>query len=200
MADGGEGTVAALVAAAGGRFCEVDVIDPLGVKMTACYGLTGDGKTAIVEMAAASGLALVPPPMRNPLKTPPATARGNSSKLHWMPALTTSSSVSGGSARRRWWRRDAPGIRYEAAGRPSGGDIGFGGAGLARLDRIDGRSIEPRLKSCRIEVACDVDNPLTGSKGASAVYGPQKGATPEMVAELDQSQPLCRPDQEKLRH
>lgn len=183
MADGGEGTVAALVAATGGRLCEVDVTDPLGVKTSACYGLTSDGKTAIIEMAAASGLALVAPPLRNPLNT---TSYGTGELIkaaldagvdHLIVGIGGSASNDGGAG-----MLQALGVKLLDN---SGGDIGFGGAGLARLDRIDARSIDPRLKTCRIEVACDVNNPLTGSKGASAVYGPQKGATPEMVAELD---------------
>ena len=183
MADGGEGTVAALVAATGGRLCEVDVTGPLGVKTAAFYGLTGDGKTAIIEMAAASGLALVAPPLRNPLKT---TSYGTGELIkaaldagvdHLIVGIGGSATNDGGAG-----MLQALGVRLLD---DSGGDIGFGGAGLARLDRIDLCSIDPRLKTCRIEVACDVSNPLTGPKGASAVYGPQKGATPEMVAELD---------------
>ena len=183
MADGGEGTLAALVAATGGRLREVDVTDPLGVKTTACYGLTGDGKTAIIEMAAASGLALVAPAMRNPLKT---TSYGTGELIR--AALDTGALqlivAIGGSA-----TNDGGAGMLQALGVKLldnvGDEIGFGGAELARLDRIDGRGLDPRLKACRIEVACDVNNPLTGPEGASAVYGPQKGATQEMVAELD---------------
>jgi len=183
MADGGEGTVAALVAATSGRLCEVDVTGPLGARTTACYGLTGDGKTAIIEMAAASGLALVAPAMRNPLKTTSygtgelITAALDAGVEQLIIGIGGSATNDGGAG-----MLQALGVKLLDN---LGNEIGFGGAGLARLDRIDGGGIDPRLKTCRIEVACDVNNPLTGPEGASAVYGPQKGATPDMVAELD---------------
>jgi glycerate 2-kinase len=183
MADGGEGTVAALIAATGGSLREVDVTDPVGRKITASYGLTGDGKTAIIEMAAASGLALVAPTLRNPLKT---TSYGTGELIraaldagvdHLIVGIGGSATNDGGAG-----MLQALGVRLLDS---TGGDIGFGGGSLERLHRIDAGGIDQRLKTCRIEVACDVNNPLTGPKGASAVYGPQKGATPEMVAELD---------------
>jgi glycerate 2-kinase len=183
MADGGEGTVAALVAATGGRLCEVGVTDPLGGRITACYGLSGDGKTAIIEMAAASGLALVAPAMRNPLKT---TSYGTGELIkaaldagvaRLIVGIGGSATNDGGAG-----MLQALGVRLLDS---AGHDIGFGGGSLAQLDRIDAGDMDQRRKRCLIEVACDVDNPLTGPEGASAMYGPQKGATPEMVAELD---------------
>lgn len=183
MADGGEGTVAALVAATGGTIHEVAVTGPLGERVTAFYGLTGDGRTAIMEMAAASGLALVPPASRNPLNTTSygtgelmiaALASGAERLLIGIGGSATNDSGAG--------MLQALGIRLlDRAGR----DIGFGGGKLADLADIDCSGMDQRLQRCQIEVACDVTNPLTGPNGASAVYGPQKGATPAMVAELD---------------
>jgi len=183
MADGGEGTVAALVAATGGTLVEVEVTGPLGEPVKACYGLTGDGKTAVIEMAAASGLALVAPHLRNPLKT---TTCGTGELIkaaleagvsHLIIGIGGSATNDGGAG-----MLQALGVRLlDRTGR----EIGFGGGQLANLDRIDINGMDPRLKACRIEAACDVNNPLSGPKGASAVFGPQKGASPEMVAGLD---------------
>ena len=183
MADGGEGTVAAMVAATGGTLIEVTVTGPMGDPVLACYGLTGDGKTAIIEMAAASGLALVAPHLRNPWKT---TSYGTGELIraaldngvnHLIIGIGGSATNDGGAG-----MLQALGVKLLDI---SGDEIGFGGGSLASLDRIDICAMDPRLKECRIEAACDVNNPLTGPKGASAVFGPQKGATPEMVAGLD---------------
>jgi glycerate kinase len=183
MADGGEGTVSAMVDATGGRLVEVKVTGPLGEQVKACYGLTGDGTTAIIEMAAASGLALVSPKLRNPLKT---TTYGTGELIkaaldagisHLIIGIGGSATNDGGAG-----MLQALGVRLP---NNEGSEIGFGGGELANLDRIDISGIDTRLALCRIEAACDVNNPLTGSKGASAVFGPQKGATPEMVAQLD---------------
>jgi glycerate kinase len=183
MADGGEGTVAAMVAATGGTTVEVVVTGPLGEPVAACFGLTGDGKTAIIEMAAASGLALVPPALRNPSIT---TTYGTGELVK--AALDTGAGHLiigiGGSA-----TNDAGAGMLQALGVKlldhAGREIGFGGGQLASLEQVDISGLDPRIKGCRIEAACDVSNPLTGPTGASAVFGPQKGATPEMVAELD---------------
>ena len=183
MADGGEGTVAAMVAATGGTLVQVDVTGPLGEPVKACYGLTGDGTTAVVEMAAASGLALVAPHLRNPLKT---TTWGTGELIkaaldagvsHLIIGIGGSATNDGGAG-----MLQALGVRLQDH---AGREIGFGGGQLANLAHIDISGLDPRLKACRIEAACDVNNPLTGPKGASAVFGPQKGATPEMVARLD---------------
>ena len=178
MADGGEGTVDAMVAATGGRLVTVDVTGPLGGPVTACYGLSGDGETAFIEMAAASGLALVAPNLRNPLLT---TTYGTGELI--TAALDAGIGI-GGSA-----TNDGGAGMLQALGvnllDRAGREIGFGGGELERLERIDISCMDPRLKTCRIEAACDVDNPLTGPKGASVVFGPQKGATPKMVARLD---------------
>jgi len=183
MADGGEGTVAAMVAATGGKLVALGVTGPLGEPVQAFYGLTGAGTTAIIEMAAASGLALVPSKLRNPLTT---TSFGTGELIkaaldacarHLIIGIGGSATNDGGAG-----MLQALGVKLlDREGR----DIDFGGASLKSLDRIDISSLDPRLKECRIEVACDVDNPLTGPKGASAVFGPQKGATPDMVTQLD---------------
>ena len=183
VADGGEGTVDAMVAATGGRKETVTVSGPLGEPVEALYGLTGDGDTAVIEMAAASGLALVPPDRRNPLLT---SSRGTGELIR--AALDAGARRFilgiGGSA-----TNDGGAGMVQALGARlldlEGRELDGSGGDLARLERIDVSALDPRLAECRIEVACDVDNPLTGARGASAVFGPQKGATPEMVQALD---------------
>ena len=183
VADGGEGTVDAMVAATGGRKETVTVSGPLGEPVEAFYGLTGDGDTAVIEMAAASGLALVPPDRRNPLLT---SSRGTGELIR--AALDAGARRFilgiGGSA-----TNDGGAGMVQALGARlldlEGRELDGSGGDLARLERIDVSALDPRLAECRIEVACDVDNPLTGARGASAVFGPQKGATPEMVQVLD---------------
>ena len=183
VADGGEGTVDAMVAATGGRKETVTVSGPLGEPVEAFYGLTGDGDTAVIEMAAASGLALVPPDRRNPLLT---NSRGTGELIR--AALDAGARRFilgiGGSA-----TNDGGAGMVQALGARlldlEGRELDGSGGDLARLERIDVSALDPRLAECRIEVACDVDNPLTGARGASAVFGPQKGATPEMVQALD---------------
>jgi glycerate kinase len=183
MADGGEGTVAAMIAATGGTLVEVKVTSPLGEPVTACYGLTGDRKTAVIEMAAAGGLALVAPARRNPMHT---TTRGVGELIkaaldagvnHLIIGIGGSATNDGGAG-----MLQALGVRLQDG---SGREIGFGGGQLAKLASIGISGMDPRVKSCRIEAACDVDNPLVGPMGASVVFGPQKGATPEMVTQLD---------------
>jgi glycerate kinase len=183
LADGGEGTVQAMVAATGGRIVAVNVTGPLGESVPAFYGLTGDGRTAVIEMAAASGLVLVPPAQRNPLLT---TTYGTGELLRAALAAGVFRIVVGigGSA-----TNDGGAGMLQALGLRlldrEGGDIGFGGGALARLARLDASGLDPRLKGVSIHVACDVENPLLGTNGAAAVFGPQKGATPAMVAQLD---------------
>ena len=183
IADGGEGTVEALVAATGGRLESRRVTGPLGEPVEARWGVLGDGRTAVVEMAAASGLTLVPRERRNPRVT---TTRGTGELVRAaldaglrrvVVGLGGSATNDGGAGLAR-----ALGIRFlDDAGR----DLPEGGAALARLARVDLAGRDARIAAAEVVVACDVDNPLTGPRGASAVYGPQKGATPAMVAELD---------------
>ncbi len=183
LADGGEGTVEAMVAATGGRIVSVGVTGPLGKPVPAFYGLTGDGRTAVIEMAAASGLMLVPPEQRNPMVT---TTYGTGELMRaalgagvsrMVVGIGGSATVDGGAG-----MLQALGLKLLDR---EGGDIGFGGGALDRLARIGAGGLDPRLGEVAIEVACDVDNPLLGEQGAAAVFGPQKGATPEMVAQLD---------------
>lgn len=183
MADGGEGTVRALVAATGGSLHQATVTGPLGGKVRAEFGLLGDGRTAAIEMAAASGLPLVPPERRDPTKT---TTFGTGELILAALGLGATRLILGigGSATNDGGAgmAQALGARLlDAAGQP----IGPGGGELARLAAIDPSGLDPRLRGVECTVACDVANPLTGPSGAAAVYGPQKGATPEMVALLD---------------
>ena len=183
IADGGEGTVEALVAATGGRIRHHDVHGPLGEPVRAHWGVLGDGETAVVEMAAASGLPLVPRDRRDPRLT---STRGTGELLlaaldaglsRLIVGIGGSATNDGGAGMAR-----ALGARFLDV---AGADLPEGGGALARLARVDLSGLDPRLGAARVLVACDVDNPLTGPRGASAVYGPQKGATPEMVRELD---------------
>ncbi|WP_409290814.1 glycerate kinase [Peribacillus sp. SCS-37] len=185
MADGGEGTVQSLVDATGGRIEERTVTGPLGKPVKAFYGLSGDGQTAVIEMAAASGLHLVPPAERNPLVT---TTRGTGELIaaaldtgvkHIIIGIGGSATNDGGAG----MIQALGGRLLDAAGK----EIGPGGGALRELDTIDLSGLDVRLQNVRIEAACDVDNPLTGRSGASAVFGPQKGASPEMVELLDQN-------------
>ena len=185
LADGGEGTVEAMVAATAGRLVHVDVTGPLGSNVQAFYGLSGDARSAFIEMAAASGLELVPPGSRNPLKT---TSWGTGELIrHALDAGVEHIIIGiGGSA-----TNDGGAGMVQALGArlldEQNNDIVQGGMGLEALARIDISQLDARLAECRIEVACDVTNPLTGKEGASAVFGPQKGATPEVIARLDQA-------------
>ncbi|MDR2450195.1 MAG: glycerate kinase [Candidatus Accumulibacter sp.] len=183
IADGGEGTVEALIAATNGVLRRMDATGPLGEHVAAHWGILGDGRTAVVEMAAASGLPLVPEERRDPRV---ATTRGTGELLRAaldaglrqiLIGIGGSATNDGGAGMAR-----ALGARFLDA---DGRELPDGGAALARLTRIDLSGLDPRLKDCRITVACDVDNPLCGPRGASAVFGPQKGASPEIVAELD---------------
>ena len=185
MADGGEGTVAALVAATGGSYRPVTVTGPLGEPVVASFGLLGDGRTAALEMASASGLWLVPPALRDPLR---ATTRGTGELLlaaiqagarRVIVGIGGSATNDGGAG-----LGQALGFRLLDA---DGRELGPGGGELDRLDRIERTGLPAGLCSATIAVACDVTNPLCGPQGASAVYGPQKGATPEMVERLDRN-------------
>jgi glycerate kinase len=184
VADGGEGTVQALIDATGGRRVAARVTGPLGAQVDAFYGLTGDGD-AVIEMAAASGLELVAPPARDPRT---ATSRGTGELI--LHALDRGSRRFvlgvGGSA-----TNDGGAGMLQALGvrllDNEGVEIGPGGAALARLARIDLAGLDPRIADSAFDIACDVSNPLTGLRGASAIFGPQKGATPAMVAQLDAS-------------
>ncbi|MFE8046690.1 glycerate kinase [Brenneria goodwinii] len=183
VADGGEGTVEAMVAATNGRIVNVKVTGPLGDNIAAFFGLSGDEKTAFIEMAAASGLEQVPAQQRNPLLT---TSYGTGELIrcaldhgveHCIIGIGGSATNDGGAG-----MAQALGAKLLDA---SGAQIGFGGGELDKLASIDIGELDARIKKCRFEVACDVTNPLTGEQGASAIFGPQKGATDQMIEQLD---------------
>ncbi|MCU6666925.1 MAG: glycerate 2-kinase [Silvania sp.] len=183
VADGGEGTVEAMIAATHGTVQHAVVTGPLGEKVDACWGISGDGVTAFIEMAAASGLVLVPPAQRDPLIT---TSRGTGELI--LAALDKGARNIiigiGGSA-----TNDGGAGMVQALGAKltdaNGTEIGHGGGSLMALNNIDISALDPRLKSCAIRVACDVSNPLVGEQGASRIFGPQKGATEAIIVELD---------------
>jgi glycerate 2-kinase len=183
IADGGEGTVDALVVATGGRVEERTVRGPLGEPVRARWGILGAGDTAVIEMAAASGLPLVPKDRRDPRVTTTfgtgelVRAALDAGLRKLVVGVGGSATNDGGAGMAR-----ALGVRFLDA---AGAELPEGGAALARLARIDLSGLDPRVALAELVVACDVDNPLTGPRGASAVYGPQKGATPELVKELD---------------
>jgi glycerate kinase len=183
MADGGEGTVRAIVDATGGRLVLRTVSDPLGRRVRARFGLSGNGRTAVIEMAAASGLGLLEPDERNPL----VTSTGGTGELvrHALSRGADRILVGiGGSATNDAGMGMARvlGARFlDKAGR----ELPGGGGSLGRLAHIDPSGLDPRLRGVTVEVACDVDNPLFGARGAARVYAPQKGATRTMVNTLD---------------
>lgn len=185
MADGGEGTVQSLVDATGGDFVTETVSGPLGEPVEARYGILGDENTAVIEMAAASGLPLVPEHKRNPAKT---TTYGTGELINSALEHGCSSMIVGigGSA-----TTDAGAGMAQALGvrllDEAGDELarGCNGAGLAHLAQIDLSGLDHRVGRTAFRVACDVDNPLYGERGAAYVYGPQKGADAAMVKELD---------------
>ncbi|MCS2163684.1 glycerate 3-kinase [Scandinavium sp. H11S7] len=183
IADGGEGTVEAMVAATSGLIVPVTVTGPQGTPVEAFYGVTGDGATAVIEMAAASGLMLVEPDARNPLR---ATSYGTGELIrhalragigHIILGIGGSATVDGGMG-----MAQALGARFLDA---QGKELSASGGALLHVERVDLQGLDPLLKKCRIEVACDVDNPLIGPRGAATVFGPQKGATLDMVEALE---------------
>jgi glycerate kinase len=183
IADGGDGTVEALVAATQGERRTLRVRGPLGDPVDADYGLIDGGSTAVIEMAKAAGLALVPSAKRDPRIT---TTYGVGELLqraydegarHFIVGIGGSATNDGGAGM-------AQALGYHLLDE-SGHELPPGGLALKRLARIHVGGVHARWKEAEVDVACDVTNPLTGPSGASAVYGPQKGATPAMVAELD---------------
>ena len=183
VADGGDGTLNALVDATGGQVFASAVTGPLGQPLEARWGVMGDGRTAVIEMALASGLALVPQRRRNPMVT---TTAGTGEVLkealdrgytRIIVGLGGSATNDGGAG-----MASALGVRFlDSAGNP----LPPGGAALAQLAHIEANNLHPALAGATIIAATDVTNPLCGPDGASAIFGPQKGANPEMVQELD---------------
>lgn len=183
IADGGEGTVPAIVSATGGEICRAEVTGPLGDGIVAEYGILPESKTAIIEMSAAAGITLVPQEKRNPLYT---TTRGVGELMldamergcrHFIMGIGGSATNDGGVG-----MLSALGFEFlDEYGEPvADGAIGLKAIREIRLDKVD-----PRLAECEFGVACDVKNPLCGPLGCSSVYGPQKGADERMIADMD---------------
>lgn len=183
MADGGEGTMQSLVDATEGTVYITKVKGPLGNEVSASYGITGDGLTGVLEMASASGIQLVSPERRNPLITT-TYGTGQLIKACLDRGVRKLLIGIGGSAT----NDGGAGMVQALGGRlldEEGNELLFGGGELGRLANIDLTGFDPRLKDVQVEVACDVTNPLCGPTGASSVFGPQKGATSEMIKQLD---------------
>lgn len=185
MADGGEGTTQSLVDATGGKFYTVEVTGPLGERKEAIFGILGDEKTAILEMAEASGLEIVPREKRDATITT-TYGTGELIKAALDKGVETILIGIGGSA-----TNDGGAGMVQALGGKLldrvGNEIGFGGGELAKLEKIDIANLDKRLKDVKIIVACDVQNPLTGPTGASHVFGRQKGANEEQREQLDKN-------------
>lgn len=185
IADGGEGTVDTVIKAMQGQSIEKIVRSPLGNFVKAKYGITGDGKTAVIEMSAASGLMLVPTDKRNPLMT---TSYGTGQLIadaldkgikHIILGLGGSATNDGGIG-----MMQALGVEfYDHNDTP----LPYGAMGLLNLARIDTSHMHPEISRCHFEIACDVDTVLTGKNGASHIFGPQKGASKEDISILDQA-------------
>lgn len=183
VADGGDGTLETLVESSEGQIHRIEVTGPLGERRAAEWGAMGDSVTAVIEMARTSGLALVPEDKRNPLVT---TTYGlgeairhatNAGFRRFIIGIGGSATNDAGAG-----MAQALGVRLLDG---SGNELEYGGAALAELRAIDMSGLDPAIGECEFLVACDVNNPLTGPTGASAIYGPQKGATPEMIELLD---------------
>ena len=183
VADGGDGTLHALVDATGGQIFSSTVQGPLGLYLEASWGVMGDEKTAVIEMARPSGLALLPPERRDPRVT---TTWGTGELIkealergfkRIIVGLGGSATNDGGAG-----MAGALGVKFLD---PRGNDLALGGAALADLDRIDLSGLHPGLSQAELIGATDVTNPLCGPNGASAVYGPQKGASAQVVEQLD---------------
>jgi glycerate kinase len=183
LADGGEGTVEALVYGMKGRLLSIQVTGPLGKPVTCAYGIIEHTKTAIIEMSGAAGITLVPETEKNPMQT---TTYGVGEVIK--DAITRGCRRFiigiGGSATNDGGAGMLQALGYEFLD-STGKEIPFGAIGLSMLKTITDTNVIPELKECNFYVACDVTNPLCGELGCSAIYGPQKGATPEMIADMD---------------
>ena len=183
LADGGEGTVEALTIGMGGGLQTVTATGPLGEKCDARYGILADGVTAIVEMSAAAGITMVPAEQRNPLYT---TTYGVGEMIRDAIKHGCRRFIIGigGSA-----TNDGGVGMLQALGYGmldvNGNQVPFGARGLELLEKITDDGVLPELRGCSFRIACDVTNPLCGETGCSAVYGPQKGATPSMIRRMD---------------
>ena len=185
MADGGDGTVQCLVTATGGEILREKVTGPLGDEVLASYGILGGMKTAVIEMAEASGLTLVPENKRNPLITT-TYGTGQLIKAALDQGCKKMIIGIGGSATNDGGAGMVQALGVRLLDR-EGKEIGFGGGELKKISRIDISNLDNRLSETEVLIASDVTNPLCGPKGASRIYGPQKGATPKVIEELDES-------------
>lgn len=183
LADGGEGTVEALTLGMNGRYEKITVTGPLGNPVDAVYGILENTHTAILEMSAAAGITLVDDRDRNPLNT---TTYGVGKMIrdaidqgcrHFIIGIGGSATNDGGIGMLQ-------ALGYEMLDK-YGKQVPFGAKGLAKLVTVSDENVIPELRECTFEVACDVKNPLCGKQGCSAVFGPQKGATPEMIVQMD---------------
>ena len=184
LADGGEGFVQTMLSALGGERVTIQVFDPLRRPVLASYGILPDG-TAVIEMAAASGIELLTRDERNPMRT---TTYGTGQLMADAMKKACPKIIIGigGSATNDGGMGMARALGYRFVDQ-EGNKVSWGGSSLADVAQIDLSDVNPLLAQTEILVACDVNNPLIGPRGASAVYGPQKGATPEMVAMLDRN-------------
>lgn len=184
LADGGEGTVDALVQGMNGSLRKVRVTGPLGDKVDAAYGIIEEAKMAVIEMSAAAGITLVPDEKKNPLFT---TTYGVGEMIWDAIEKGCRKFVVGigGSATNDGGIGMLQALGYDFLN-SKGNAVPYGAKGVEDLAEIRKEHVLPELAQCEFKVACDVTNPLCGPLGASAVYGPQKGATPEMVREMDQ--------------
>lgn len=183
LADGGEGTVEALTRGMNGRYEKITVTDPLGRPTDAVYGILEDSHTAVIEMLAAAGITLIDAKDRNPMNT---TTYGVGEMIkdaigkgcrHFFIGIGGSATNDGGIG------------MLQALGYgmldTEGKQVSFGAKGLAELVSITDKDVLPELKECTFQIACDVKNPLCGELGCSAIFGPQKGATPDMITQMD---------------
>ncbi|MCK9618574.1 MAG: glycerate kinase [Lentimicrobiaceae bacterium] len=185
FSDGGEGLVEALISATNGKLIKTPSVDALNQPIQSFYGMLGDGKTAVIEMAAASGLELIPPVQRDPL-TASTYGTGLLLKAAIEAGYTQIVIGIGGSATNDGGAGMAQALGFKLLDL-HGNPIGFGGGLLGELHSIDSSEVQDQLRNVKIIVACDVENPLLGTSGATRVYGPQKGATPEMLETLEKN-------------
>lgn len=183
LADGGEGTVEALVQGMGGRICKVTVTGPLGNPVEAEYGIVGEN-TAVIEMSAAAGITLVPDKMRNPLYTT-TYGVGEMIKDAIEKGCRRFLVGIGGSATNDGGIGMLQALGYEFLDQ-EGREVPLGARGLEHLAAIKSGKVVPQLKDCEFRIACDVVNPLCGPQGSSAIYGPQKGADAQMIRKMDE--------------
>ncbi len=184
LADGGEGTVEALALGMGGKLVTITVTGPLGKPVDCVYGILEESKTAIIEMSGAAGITLVPDEKRNPLHT---TTYGVGEVIkdaiskgcrHFIVGIGGSATNDGGIGMLQ-------ALGYGMLDK-TGTQVAFGAKGIKELVTITDDSVIPELKECSFRIACDVTNPLCGKVGCSAVFGPQKGADPEMILQMDE--------------